>query len=151
RAAARQKEITIRAALGATRWRLIRHLLTESVLLSLIGGAFGIALALWGIGLLPSLNSEYIPVGAAISVDGRALGFTFFLSFLTGVVFGLAPAIHSSRLNLSESLKEGGRSSGSGASSNRIRSLLVISEVALALVLLIGAGLFIKSFWLLQK
>ena len=146
RAAGRHKEMALRTALGASRRRIVRQLLTESLLLACLGGVAGLLLALWGVDVLVSLIPEGVPRAQEIAVDGRALGFTFGVSLLTGVIFGLAPALQSSRLNLNESLKEGGRGSTDGLRRNRVRSLLVISEIALSLMLLIGAGLLIKSF-----
>jgi putative ABC transport system permease protein len=151
RATARQKEIAVRAALGAGRGRLIRQLLTESVLLASVGGMLGLLLAFGGLKLLTTLGPENLPRIGEIGIDQGVLGFTFVVSLFTGVVFGLVPALQISRSNLSESLKEGGRSMTEGLGSQRIRSLLVVSEVALALVLLIGAGLMIKSFSQLQS
>ena len=145
RSAARQKEIAIRSALGAARRRLVRQLLTESVMLAMAGGGLGLLLALWGTSLVESLGSKVNPMLNSISIDLRVLGFTVAISLLTGVVFGLVPALHLSKPDLIESLKEGGRSSGSGASRNRLRGALVVSEVAMALVLLISAGLLIKT------
>jgi putative ABC transport system permease protein len=145
RSAARQKEIAIRSALGAARRRLIRQLLTESVMLAMAGGALGLLFALWGAGLVESLGSKANPMLNSIPIDLSVLGFTLAISLLTGVVFGLAPALHISRIDLIESLKESGRSSGGGASRNRLRGALVVSEVAMALVLLISAGLLIRT------
>jgi putative ABC transport system permease protein len=146
RAVTRQKEIAIRNALGASRRRIIRQMLTESVLLSLAGGVLGLALALWGIYLLVSLKPANISRLTEIQLDARALAFTVVLSLLTGLVFGLFPALHVSTPNLNESLKEGGKNQGTGPRQHRLRNLLVISEVALSLMLAIGAGLLIKSF-----
>ncbi|HJU55633.1 MAG TPA: ABC transporter permease [Pyrinomonadaceae bacterium] len=146
RAAGRHKEMALRTALGASRRRIIRQLLTESMLLACIGGIAGLLLALWGVDVLVSFIPEGVPRAQEITVDARALGFTLGVSFLTGVIFGLAPALSSSRLNLNESLKEGGRGSTDGLRRNRVRGLLVVSEIALSLMLLIGAGLLIKSF-----
>jgi putative ABC transport system permease protein len=146
RAASRQKEFAIRTALGASRARVVRQLLTESILLSLVGGMLGLLLSLWGIDLLRAIVPANLPRLDAISLDGRVLGFTFVISLLTGIVFGLAPALQVSKPDLNEALKEGGRASSVGFRHNRFRSLLVVAEVALSLVLLIGAGLMIRSF-----
>jgi putative ABC transport system permease protein len=145
RASARRKEIAIRTALGAGRWRLIRQLLTESVLLSLAGGGLGLLIAIWGVDLLIKLNQDNIPRAQEIGVDGRMLVFTFGLSLLTGILFGLVPAIQASKTELTETLKEGGRTSA-GSHQARFRNLLVVTEIALALVLLIGASLMVRSF-----
>jgi len=150
RAAARRQEIIIRSALGAGRWRLIRQMLTESTLLSLLGGVGGLILANWGVDLLIALKPANLPRLSTIGIDGYVLAFTLGLSVLTGLVFGLLPAVSASRLDVNESLKEGGRSSTGGVARQRVRSVLVVSEIALALVLLIGAGLLIKSIWKLR-
>ncbi len=149
RSAARQKEIAIRVALGASRWRIIRQLLSESVLLALIGGGLGLLLAMWGTDLLIGLSPNSIPRVEGTRVDATVLGFTLAVSVLTGMIFGLAPALQSSRPDLNESLKEGDR--GSTGRRHRMRSALVVAEVALTIVPLIGAGLMIKSIWELQK
>jgi predicted permease len=146
RAASRQKEFAIRTALGASRIRVIRQLLTESILLSFLGGMLGLLLSLWGIDLLLAISPGNLPRVESISVDGRVLTLTLVISLLTGIIFGLAPAIQVSKPDINEALKEGGRSSSVGFRHNRFRSLLVVSEVALSLVLLIGAGLMIRSF-----
>jgi putative ABC transport system permease protein len=151
RAAARRREVAIRAALGASRSRLLRQLLTESMLLSLLGGAFGMLLAAWGWNALVSLGQANVPRLSQAEMDGRVLAFAFLISLATGIIFGLAPALQASQTDLSESLKEGGRSSSAGAGSQRLRRLLVVTEVALSLVLLVGAGLMIKSFMHLSE
>jgi len=150
RAMTRHKEMAIRSALGASRMRVIRQLLTESVLLSLAGGALGLILAVWWSDLLVALGKENIPRALQVGLDWRVLGFTLLVSVLTGVVFGLVPALHSSKTELTESLKEGGRSSTEGARRNRIRGVLVVSELAIAVMLLVGAGLLIQSLWRLR-
>jgi putative ABC transport system permease protein len=147
RAAGRQREMAIRASLGAGRSRILRQLLTESVLLALAGGALGLLLAIWGAAALTSLPSVGIPRLASAGVDLRALAFTLVVSLLTGVLFGFAPALHASRFNLFGSLKEGGRTATDGMGRSRIRSILVISQVSLAVVLLIGASLLIESMY----
>lgn len=151
RAAGRQKEIAIRTALGAGRVRIIRQLLTESVLLSLVGGAVGLLLAKWGMDLLLKLAPQNLPRMSDVSLDGRALGFTAAITLLTGIIFGLVPALQASKPNLNEVMKDAGRGSTEGGRRQLIRSALVVLEVASALVLLVGAGLMIKSFWQLQK
>ncbi|HSE97852.1 MAG TPA: ABC transporter permease [Blastocatellia bacterium] len=151
RAAARQKELALRTALGASRGRLIRQLLNESLLLAVIGGVAGLLLAYWAIEALIAFNPGNIPRLEEVSLDGRVLAFTLGVSFITGLIFGVIPALQASRPDLNESLKEGGRSSAGGAGHRRVRSIFVVSEVALALVLLVGAGLMIKSFAKLQR
>jgi len=151
RAASRQQEIVIRAALGARRTRLVRQMLTESVLLAVLGGAVGSMLAMWGIDLLVALKPANLPRLSAIGIDGRVLLFTLGVSIVTGIVFGFVPAWNASNANVSEALKEGGRSSTASSARYRLRSLLVVAEIALALVLLIGAGLLIRSFSLLRS
>lgn len=150
RSSARQKEIAIRAALGAGRIRLVRQFLTESMLLAVLGGGLGLLLALWGTGFGESLGSRVTPLLTGIDIDSRVLGFTVAISILAGIVFGLAPALHVSKPDLSESLKEGGRTSGTDFGRNRLRSSLVVSEVAMALVLLVCAGLLIQSIMRLR-
>ena len=150
RGASRRKELAIRLALGAGRWRVICQLLTESVLLALLGGALGVFLSVWGIEFtskgIPPTFTQYIPGWGKLGLDAEVLGFTLLASLVTGLVFGLAPALQVTRVNFNESLKEGGKGSGGGGSRNRLRSVLVVTEVALSLVLLIGAGLMIRSF-----
>ena len=132
--------------LGASRSRLIRQFLTESLLSGWLGGGVGLLLAVVGIDVLKRFIPDTISQAQAINIDGKVLFFTVLISLLTGVIFGLAPAIQASNFNLNETLKEGGRDSGSGSRGNRLRSLLVISEVAVSFILLIGAGLLINSF-----
>ncbi len=151
RATGRHKEMAIRAAMGASRVRVIRQLLTESVLLSLLGGAVGLLLAVWWSDLLIALGKEDIPRAVQVGIDLRVLGFTLGVSLLTGLIFGLAPAFHSSKSGLIDALKEGGRGTSEGARRNKVRNVLVVSELAIAVVLLVGAGLLIKSLWRLQK
>ena len=154
RSLARAKEVAIRSALGASRWRVIRQLLTESVVLSVIGGAAGLLIAYWGtpslVTALPQSQLNAMPFLKSLHIDARILAFSFVLSLLTGIFFGLAPALQSSRLDLNETLKEGGRNSSAGAG-HRLRSALVVSEIALAVVLLIGAGLMMKSLYRLLQ
>jgi putative ABC transport system permease protein len=151
RAAEREREFVIRTALGAGRWRLIRQLLTESVLVSLAGGAIAVLLAIWGTSLLVALQPDNLPRLTEIGVDARVLAFTFGVSLLTGLIFGLLPAWAASRSGVSESLKEGGRSATAGGARQRLRSTFVVLELAIALVLLIGAGLLIKTIWILRS
>ncbi|HKP05406.1 MAG TPA: ABC transporter permease [Chthoniobacterales bacterium] len=146
RAAARHREMAIRGALGASRSRVARLLLTESVLLAIIGGAVGLLLAIWSLDLLVSLKPANLPRLAEIGVNRTVFLFTAAVSVLTGVLFGLAPAWQVSKSDLNEGLKESGRGGSDAPRRHRMRSLLVISEVALSLVLLIGAGLMIRSF-----
>ena len=147
RAAGRQREMAIRASLGAGKSRILRQLLTESVLLSLAGGTLGLLLAVWGTAALVNLPSLGIPRLASAGVDWRALAFTLAVSLFTGILFGLAPALHASRFNLFGSLKEGGRTATAGTGRSRMRGLLVVSQVSLAVVLLIGASLLIESMF----
>jgi len=151
RATARQKELTIRAALGASRWRLMRQLLTESVLLAGLGGVAGMLLAVWGVDWLETLIPENLAQARGIVMDGRVLAFSVAVSLLTGMVFGLLPALQVSRPHLTEALKEGGRGGTGSKGRGRTRGALVIGEIALSLVLLAGAGLMIKSFFRLTS
>ena len=151
RASSLSKEIAVRVALGASRLRIIRQLLTESTLLALAGGALGLLLAYQGIRMLVALNPGDIPRVEEINLDLNVLGWTIALSVLTGVLSGLAPALQVSRPNVNETLQEGGRGADPGATRHRVRNLLVILEVAMSLVLLTSAGLLIKSFINLQR
>jgi putative ABC transport system permease protein len=152
RATVRQREVAVRAALGAGRWRIVRQLLTESMLLAVLGGALGVLLAWWGLRLLVDLSPANILRLENIRLDGRVLWFTLALSLLTGLIFGLAPALQTSHLKLSETLKEGGSAVGGGAGrrAQRIRGVFIVAEVALTLALLVGAGLLVRSFWRLK-
>jgi putative ABC transport system permease protein len=152
RALSRQKEIAIRIALGATRGRLIRQLLTESMMLSFLGGVLGLVLAVLGKGALLKLTPPKKLMGLGeVNLDWRVLAFTFAISLVTGVIFGLSPATRASSPDLNESLKEGGRDSGSDSHGNRLRSLLVVLEIALASMLAISSGLMLQSFSRLQN
>jgi len=150
RSLARQKEVAIRAALGASGWRVVRQLLTESILLSLIGGAAGVLLAYGGtkglVALLPPTQIAALPFLANLHINARVLIFSFGLSILTGMIFGLAPAIQASKPQLAIVLKEGGRNASAG-SGHRLRTAFVITEIALAVVLLVGSGLLLKSLF----
>jgi len=150
-ATARQKEIAVRTALGAGRLRLIRQMLTESLLIAVAGGVAGLLVARWGIEALVALDPKQIPRLHMLSLDWRTFAFALTASLLTGALFGLAPALQISKVNLNESLKEGGRGSSGGSRHNRLRGLLVIAEVSLAFVLLIGAGLLMRTFFYLQN
>jgi len=149
RAAARGREISIRAALGADRWRLGAQFLTESLVLSLVGGALGLLLAMWGMDALLALVGDGLPRAAEVRLDGRVVLFTAAISVLTGLLFGLVPALQASRVDLHGAMREGARGTA-GRGAGRMRAVLVVSQVALALVLLVGAGLFLRSFVALQ-
>src|SRR5262245_12789627 len=154
RAAARQKEIAVRVALGAGWQRLVRQLLTETALLGLMGGIAGLLVAALALGAVRAINPGNIPRLDAIGLDGRVLAFTFAVSILTGILFGLAPALRAARVDLNSTLKAGGRNAqGDGGLSarRRVRGLLVVGEVAISMVLLVGAGLLIRSFIRLQS
>ncbi len=152
RAAAREKEIALRTALGASRMRVVRQLLTESVLLALLGSALGLLFAWWGIGALVAISPRDLVNLEGVHINLTVLAWTLGVTLATGIIFGLVPALEATRLNLNDSLKEGGKGTGGhGLRSRRLRGALVVAEVALALVLLVGAGLLIKSFIRLQK
>ena len=151
RATTRHKEMAIRAALGASRARVVRQLLSESLVLAMAGGAIGLLIALWGTDALVAVSGDELPRAAQIGLDMRVLAFTLLVSLITGVLFGIAPAIYASKTDLNEALKEGGRAGSEGARRNRLRGALVTAEVAIAVVLLTGAGLLIQSLWRLQK
>ena len=153
RASGRQKEIALRTALGASRWRIVRQLLTESLIVALVGGALGVLIGFWGIDALRAANpgeaSRFAPGWYQLGINAPVLLFTLGLSLVSGIVFGLAPALQASKTNLNDSLKEGGRQTS--GSSHRLRSSLVVFEFALSLVLLVGAGLLARSFLALVK
>jgi putative ABC transport system permease protein len=151
KAASRQTEIAVRAALGATRWRLIRQLLTESLMLASIGGAFALLLAWWVLDALVALAPQKLPRSDQIALDPTVLAFTLLLSGITGVSFGLIPAVSATRLDLVTMLKQGSERQGGAASRSRMLGALVIAEVALAMIALLGAGLVINSFIRLQR
>jgi putative ABC transport system permease protein len=149
RAATREREMAVRVAFGAGRWRVIRQLLTESLLLAVVGGGLGFLLAEWGVKLILAFSANSLPRASEIGLDTRVLVFTVAVSALTAVLFGLAPALQASRADVHESLKETARSATGGR--HRLREVLIITEVALTLALLIGAGLLIRSFYRLQQ
>ena len=149
RASARQKEFALRAALGASRWRIIRQLLFESLLLAVAGGALGFLLSLWALRVLIKAIPFQLPFWMNFNLDLRVLGFTVGITVLTGLIFGAVPALQTSRVDLNDTLKEGGR--GSGTVRARARSLLVVTEIAMSMILLVGAGLMIQSFLRLRR
>ena len=151
RGSARRHETAIRAALGASRLRLCIQLLTESLLLAIVGGAAGLLVSSWGVSALLIMSPKDLPRGNQIGINGRVLAFTLIVSILTGVIFGLIPALQMSKTDLTAALKDGGKSAGGGRASARFRGGLVVTEIALALVLLAGAGLLINTFWRLSK
>jgi putative ABC transport system permease protein len=146
RVASRERELAVRAALGATRTRLVRQMLTETVVLFVAGGALGLLLAYWGVGALVALDPEGIPRAQEIGVNGRVLGFTFLVSLATGLLFGLVPALSATGRRLYGALKEGGRAMAGGVQGRFVRGFLVGLEVGVALALLVVAGLLIQSF-----
>src|SRR6185369_1837118 len=150
RATGRLREVAVRTALGASRWRVIAQLVTESVLLSVAGALFGLLIAKWGIGMMrggmPAEIERYILGWKDIQMDARTLMFTLIAAILSGILAGLAPAWQCSRPNLTDALKEGGRGGSTGGARHRLRNILVASEVALAVVLLVGAGLMVRGF-----
>jgi putative ABC transport system permease protein len=150
RGAARRREVALRTALGASRMRLLRQFMTETLLLALAGGAAGILLAQWGVDALLALNPGDLPTAQKVSIDARVLAFSVALSALTGLVFGIVPALQLSKTDVTSGLKEGGRT-GEGKERARVRSAFVVAQVALSLVLLVGAGLLLNSFYRLMK
>jgi len=147
RAASRQKEIAVRSALGAGRFRLVRQFLTESVILAVAGGAIGVFVAAWGVKLVSSSSLLTIPRSAEITVDGTVLLFSLMVSFLAGILFGIVPAWRTSRINLSEIMNEASRGSSAGARRNRAGAIIIIAELGFSVVLLAGAGLLLQSFY----
>jgi len=151
RSTARRREIGIRGSLGAGRWRLVRQLLTESILLAMLGAVLGLVLARIGTGLLVHLSPSILPRAKEIALDWRALAFTGAIAVLTGLLFGVAPAMQMAGADLMSSLRESGRGNAIGFRHNQLRSVLMVGEVALALVLLCGAGLLMRSFYRLES
>ncbi len=146
RATVRQKEFALRAALGAGRARLAQQLLTETILLWLLGGALGLLVGRWGMDALAAIRPGDLPPGIFVTIDGTVLAFAVGVTALTGILFGLAPALHFSRPDVNEALKEGGRTMGPGGGHGRLRAALMVAQVAVALLLLVGSGLLLKSF-----
>src|SRR5262249_34484243 len=151
RASARSREVAIRTALGASRTRLARLFLTECLVLSLAGGALGVALAFAGMGVLRRMLPSDLPRAAEVALDARVLLFALAASILGALVFGLAPALHGSSAGLSSALREGSAGSGESGRRKRLRGALVVAETALSFVLLVGAGLFARSFVRLRE
>ena len=151
RATAREREMAIRVAVGASRGRLLRLALTESVVLAIFGAGVGVLFAIWAIDLVKTIGTQTIPRLSEVHIDGTVLLVTLAIAIGTGLIFGLVPGLASGKPDLTESLKEGGRGSTSGRRHNRLRNVLVVAEVALALVLLTGAGLLLKSFVRLEN
>ena len=151
RATTRQKEFAVRLALGSSHTRLIRQLLVENLLLALLGGAAGLLLAYWTMNFVNVIVRDRVPYLDKLSIDGRVLGFTLVISLLVGVVVGLVPGLRASRVNLRDGLEESGRNMSEAPSRQRLRNLFVVLEVTLAVPLLIGAGLMVRSFLLLQN
>ncbi|HEY2461361.1 MAG TPA: ABC transporter permease [Candidatus Acidoferrum sp.] len=151
RAASRGREVAIRTSMGASRWRVVRQLLTESVLISLTGGAFGLLLAWAALGPLLRLSEGSVPQIFSVGLDRSVLLFTFLISVFTGLVFGIVPALRTAKLDLRETLNEGSRGSTSGPGHHRIRGVLVATEIAFAMLLLVGSGLLLRSFSRLQE
>ena len=151
RAASRRRELAVRTSLGATRWRIVRQLLTESLLISLAGGILGLFMAWSALGPLLKLSAGSVPDVFTIGLDGSVLAFTFAVSILTGLLFGIFPAFRTAKLDLRETLNEGTRGSTSGPAHRRVRSLLVATEIAFAMLLLVGSGLLLRSFSRLQE
>jgi putative ABC transport system permease protein len=150
-AVAREREIALRSALGAGRFRLMRQLISESILLGLVGATVGLLLAWGGLVALRAIAPANLPRLDELSIDGRVLAFTLGVAILTGILFGLVPALQATRIDLNDALKEGGRGAGGGMRGNRLRGMLVVIEIAVSLVLLAGAGLMMRSFWRMQQ
>jgi putative ABC transport system permease protein len=151
RSSARQREMAIRVAIGASRWRVVRQVIGESVILSILAGAFGMLIAHWGIDVLLAVAPQILPRAQEVRMDISVLGFTAVIAIATGLIFGAMPAFQSSRPDLTAVLKEGGRGTASSPGRRRVRNSLVVAEVGLSLVLLVGAGLLIRSFSRLER
>ena len=149
RATTREREVAVRVALGASRWRILRQLITESVLLSLLGGALGIVVAMGGLSIMKASLPPDTPRLADVALDGQVLAFTAVLAILTGVIFGLVPALGASKVDMTATLKSGGQRSATGGN-HRASRLLVVGEVAVSMILVIAAGLLVKSLWILS-